>query len=280
MKYIENKKIYHWTLLVGLAVLAISFFFRYSYINFLGFDRPLKLASMLCASLGTIGALLALIDGVNKNFRDRILLFGLLNLVMTFTYPILLTTEKALEPSSNPYITSAPDKGYSTKFKKDSSFIIEGELYKFPIKLSDFTKNGFTYAIKEKNNQLIATISRVGDSFEPKPTWFTDGVNNEVYREFYLLEASFDPNTDKKQIENTPIKELRASVINNNRDFEIMGIKLEDSIYDIKSRFEKDLIEDSSNKQATIKSYYLKTSDGHTIRLETLNGNIQSIVIS
>lgn len=280
MKYIENKKIYHWTLLVGLAVLAISFTFRYSYINFLGFDRPLKLASMLCASLGTIGALLALIDGVNKNFRDRILLFGLLNLVMTFTYPILLTTEKALEPSSNPYITSAPDKGYSTKFKKDSSFIIEGELYKFPIKLSDFTKNGFTYAIKEKNNQLIATILRVGDSFEPKPTWFTDGVNNEVYREFYLLEASFDPNTDKKQIENTPIKELRASVINNNRDFEIMGIKLEDSIYDIKSRFEKDLIEDSSNKQATIKSYYLKTSDGHTVRLETLNGNIQSIVIS
>lgn len=280
MKYIENKKIYHWTLLVGLTVLAISFIFRYSYINFLGFDRPLKLASMLCASLGTIGALLALIDGVNKNFRDRILLFGLLNLVMTFTYPILLTTEKALEPSSNPYITSAPDKGYSTKFKKDSSFIIEGELYKFPIKLSDFTKNGFTYAIKEKNNQLIATISRVGNSFEPKPTWFTDGVNNEVYREFYLLEASFDPNTDKKQIENTPIKELRASVINNNRDFEIMGIKLEDSIYDIKSRFEKDLIEDSSNKQATIKSYYLKTSDGHTVRLETLNGNIQSIVIS
>lgn len=280
MKYIENKKIYHWTLLVGLTVLAISFIFRYSYINFLGFDRPLKLASMLCASLGTIGALLALIDGVNKNFRDRILLFGLLNLVMTFTYPILLTTEKSLEPSSNPYITSAPDKGYSTKFKKDSSFIIEGELYKFPIKLSDFTKNGFTYAIKEKNNQLIATISRVGNSFEPKPTWFTDGVNNEVYREFYLLEASFDPNTDKKQIENTPIKELRASVINNNRDFEIMGIKLEDSIYDIKSRFEKDLIEDSSNKQATIKSYYLKTSDGHTVRLETLNGNIQSIVIS
>lgn len=280
MKYIENKKIYHWTLLVGLAVLAISFIFRYSYINFLGFDRPLKLASMLCASLGTIGALLALIDGVNKNFRDRILLFGLLNLVMTFTYPILLTIEKALEPSSNPYITSAPDKGYSTKFKKDSSFIIEGELYKFPIKLSDFTKNGFTYAIKEKNNQLIATISRVGNSFEPKPTWFTDGVNNEVYREFYLLEASFDPNTDKKQIENTPIKELRASVINNNRDFEIMGIKLEDSIYDIKNRFEKDLIEDSSNKQATIKSYYLKTSDGHTVRLETLNGNIQSIVIS
>lgn len=280
MKYIENKKIYNWTLLVGLTVLAISFIFRYSYINFLGFDRPLKLASMLCASLGTIGALLALIDGVNKNFRDRILLFGLLNLVMTFTYPILLTTEKALEPSSNPYITSAPDKGYSTKFKKDSSFIIEGELYKFPIKLSDFTKNGFTYAIKEKNNQLIATISRVGNSFEPKPTWFTDGVNNEVYREFYLLESSFDPNTDKKQIENTPIKELRASVINNNRDFEIMGIKLEDSIYDIKSRFEKDLIEDSSNKQATIKSYYLKTSDGHTVRLETLNGNIQSIVIS
>ena len=130
MKYIRNKTIYHWTLLVGLAVLAISFIFRYSYINFLGFDRPLKLASMLCAGLGTIGALLALIDGVNKNFGDRILIFGLLNLVMTFTYPILLVTEKALEPASNPYITTAPDKGYSTKFKKDSSFIKFAFYYK------------------------------------------------------------------------------------------------------------------------------------------------------
>ncbi|WP_311491656.1 hypothetical protein [uncultured Anaerococcus sp.] len=280
MKYIRNKTIYHWTLLVGLAVLAISFIFRYSYINFLGFDRPLKLASMLCAGLGTIGALLALIDGVNKNFGDRILIFGLLNLVMTFTYPILLVTEKALEPASNPYITTAPDKGYSTKFKKDSSFIIEGELYKFPIKLADFTKNGFTYSLKEKNNQLVATISRIGESFEPKPTWFTNGVNNEIYREFYLLEASFDPNTDKKKIENAPIKDLSASVINTNRDFEIMGIKLEDSIYDIKNRFEKELREDPANEKSTIKSYYLNTSDGHTVRLETLNGNIQSINIS
>ena len=198
---------------------------------------------------------------------------------MALAYPILLTTEKALEPTKNPYETTAPDKGYSTKFKRDSSFVIEGELYKFPLRLSDFTKHGFTYALKEKDNHLVATISRVGDSYDPKPTWFTDGVNNEVYREFYLLEAIYDLSENKEKIENAQIKELSASVINNNRDFEIMGIKLEDSIYDIKQTFPKDLIEDKNNKQATIKIYHLKTSDGHTIRLNAHNGTVQSIDI-
>ncbi|KGF04652.1 hypothetical protein [Anaerococcus lactolyticus] len=279
MRYIDKKKFYIGTLLIGLSVLTLSFIFRYSYINFFGFDRPLKLACILCAILGTLGAILAIIDGVNKNFRNGILLIGILNLIMALAYPILLTTEKALEPTKNPYETTAPDKGYSTKFKRDASFIIEGELYKFPLRLSDFTKHGFTYALKEKDNHLVATISRVGDSYDPKPTWFTDGVNNEVYREFYLLEAIYDLSEDKEKIENAQIKELSASVINNNRDFEIMGIKLEDSIYDIKQTFPKELIEDKNNKQATIKIYYLKTSDGHTIRLNAHNGTVQSIDI-
>lgn len=279
MRYIDKKKFYIGSLLIGLSVLALCFIFRYSYINFLGFDRPLKLASILCAILGTLGAILAIVDGVNKNFRNGILLIGILNLIMALAYPILLTTEKALEPTKNPYETTAPDKGYSTKFKRDSSFVIEGELYKFPLSLSGFTKHGFTYALKEKDNHLVATISRVGDSYDPKPTWFTDGVNNEVYREFYLLEAIYDLSENKEKIENAQIKELSASVINNNRDFEVMGIKLEDSIYDIKQTFPKELIEDKNNKQATIKIYYLKTNDGHTIRLNAHNGTVQSIDI-
>lgn len=279
MKFIDKKKIYQATLIIGLLVLIISFIFRYSYINIFGFDRPLMFASMLCAGLGTIGAIIALIDGVNKHLGDKILLLAMLNLIMAFTYPILITTEKALEPAQNPYITTAPKKGNSTKFKRDSSFIIEGELYKFPLSLADFKKNGFTYSLNEKDGKLVATISRVGDSFDPKPTWFTDGINNEVYREFYLLEAFYDLDTDKEKIENTVIKELTASVINNNRDFETMGIKLEDSVYDIKKNFGEALTEDPKNDSATIKAYYLKTNDGYTIKLNALNGTVQSIDI-
>ena len=277
MKYIDKKKIYQGTLITGLLFLAISFIFRYKYINFLGFDRPLKLACTLLIFLGAFGSITAIIDGVNKNFRDKILLLAILNLIMAFSYPILLVTEKSIGPVENPYKTSAPDKGYSTKFRKDAAFIIEGELYKFPISLSDFTKNGFDYSLKEKDKKLVATISRAGESFDPKPTWFTDGINNEVYREFYLLEAYYDLGTDEKNIDNIPIKELSASLINNNRDFEICGIKLEDSVYDVKNTFGEKLKEDSNNKKSPIKIYYLKTDDDYTIRLNALNGNIQSI---
>ena len=277
MKYIDKKKIYQGTLIIGLLFLAISFIFRYKYINFLGFDRPLKLACTLLIFLGAIGSITAIIDGVNKNFRDKILLLAILNLIMAFSYPILLVPEKAIGPIENPYKTTAPDKGYSTKFRKDAAFIIEGELYKFPVSLSDFTKNGFNYSLKEKDKKLVATISRAGESFDPKPTWFTDGTNNEVYREFYLLEAYYDLGTDEKNIDNIPIKELSASLINNNRDFEICGIKLEDSVYDVKNTFGEKLKEDSNNKKSPIKIYYLKTDDDYTIRLNALNGNIQSI---
>lgn len=279
MKYINKKKIYQGTLIIGLLILIISFIFRYSYIDILGFDRPLMLASIVCGALGTIGAIIALIDGVNKNFGEKILLLAMLNLLMAFTYPILVTTEKALTPAQNPYVTTAPKKGNSTKFKRDSSFIIEGEIYKFPVKLADFRKNGFTYSLDEKDGKLVATISRIGDSFDPEPTWFTDGINNEVYREFYLLEAFYDLDTSRENIENTVIKELTASVINNNRDFETMGIKLEDSVYDIKKKFEDKLTEDPGNESTTMKSYYLKTNDGYTVKLNALNGIIQSIDI-
>lgn len=279
MKYFDKKKIYISSLIIGLLILVICFIFRYSYIDFLGFDRPLKLACFINAIIGTIAAIIAIVDGVNKHFRGNILLLAVLNLILAFSYPILMAAEIVLAPIENPYVTSAPDKGYSTKFKRDSSFIIEGEIYKFPTKLKEFKENRFSYSLKEVNNELVATISRVGNSFDPEPTWFTDGINKEVYREFYLLEAFFDPDTDKEIIEDTPIKKLKAAVINNNRDFETMGIKLEDSIYDIKKIFKEKLIEDENNKESTTKSYYLETNDDHTIKLNALNGVVQSIEI-
>lgn len=279
MKYFDKKIIYTASLILGLGILVICFIFRYSYIDFLGFDRPLKLACFINAILGTIASLIAIIDGVNKQFRGNILLLAVLNLIMVFSYPILMGAEIVLAPIENPYITSAPDKGNTTKFKRDSSFIIEGEIYKFPLSLKDFEENGFSYSLKEQNKELVATISRMGKSFDPKPTWFTDGMNKEIYREFYLLEAFFDPNTDKENIDNTQIKRLNAAVINNNRDFEIMGIKLEDSIYDIKNNFKDKLKEDENNTESTIKSYYLETNDNYTIKLNALNGVVQSIEI-
>lgn len=279
MKYFDKKIIYTASLILGLGILVICFIFRYSYIDFLGFDRPLKLACFINAILGTIASLIAIIDGVNKQFRGNILLLAVLNLIMVFSYPILMGAEIVLAPIENPYITSAPDKGNTTKFKRDSSFIIEGEIYKFPLSLKDFEENGFSYSLKEQNKELVATISRMGKSFDPEPTWFTDGMNKEVYREFYLLEAFFDPNMDKENIDNTQIKRLNAAVINNNRDFEIMGIKLEDSIYDIKNNFKDKLKEDENNTENTIKSYYLETNDNYTIKLNALNGVVQSIEI-
>lgn len=279
MKYFDKKIIYTASLILGLGILVICFIFRYSYIDFLGFDRPLKLACFINAILGTIASLIAIIDGVNKQFRGNILLLAVLNLIMVFSYPILMGAEIVLAPIENPYITSAPDKGNTTKFKRDSSFIVEGEIYKFPLSLKDFEENGFSYSLKEQNKELVATISRMGKSFDPKPTWFTDGMNKEVYREFYLLEAFFDPNIDKENIDNTQIKRLNAAVINNNRDFEIMGIKLEDSIYDIKNVFKDKLKEDENNTENTIKSYYLETNDNYTIKLNALNGVVQSIEI-
>ena len=84
---------------------------------------------------------------------------------------------------------------------------------------------------------------------------------------------------DLDSIDNKEINSLKASVLNNNRDFEVRGIKLEDSIYDLKNRFKDELVEDPNNKDMTMKAYYLGTSDGYKIKLDALNGIVQSIEI-
>lgn len=270
------KYIYISGLVISLLSLSVAFIFRYSYIDILGFDRPLKLACMLSALLGTIGSILAIIDGVNKHFEGHVLTFAILNLLLVFSYPILLTVEDSIKTIENPYEDKAPDKGYSTNYKKDSSFIVEGEIYKFPVCLKDFKDNGFSYSIDKKENKAI--IKREGDSNKKRPTWFTDGERNNVYKEFYLLEAYYQNPIDDGILDE-PIDLLKASVINNNRDFEVKGISLEDSIYKIKEKFKDELKEDPDNKNTPSKAYYLKTSDGYEIRLKALQGNVQSIEI-
>lgn len=277
MKYINKKALYTGTLVIGLIILAICFYFRYSYIDILGFDRPLKLASIACAGLGAIGALIAIIDGVNKHFKGHILTLAILNLIMVFTYPILLTVEKSMVPPENPYADQAPDKGNTTSHRKDSAFIIEGEIYKFPVSLRDFKDRGFDYYLGEDEDKTVATIQRMGESAKADPTWFTDGLDESIFKEFYLLEAVFKENSE--DIETMPIELLRASVKNNNRDFEVRGIRLEDSIHTVKNAFEDELSEDPNNQSTPTKAYYLPTSDGKVIKLIALHGYIQTIEI-
>ena len=115
MKFIDKKKIYQATLIIGLLVLIISFIFRYSYINIFGFDRPLMFASMLCGALGTIGAIIALIDGVNKHFGDKILLLAMLNPVsythlrLSYSLPLI----KNIDPAKNTALISTKRPRFS-----------------------------------------------------------------------------------------------------------------------------------------------------------------------
>ena len=273
----DKSIIYKASLIIGLVVFVISFAFRYSYIDILGFDRPLKLASFILMALGLIGSISALIDGVNKDFAHPIILLLILNVVMVFTYPILLGAETFITHPTNPYEDKSPDKGYSTKIRDDASFIIEGEIYSMPVRLKDFTDKGFSYKIKEDEEGKKANIRRLGESTKKKPTWFTDGEVKDAFKEFYLLEAYFE---DTDIGEETPITHLKASVINNNRDFEVRGIKLEDSIEDIKGNFKGKIKEDPGNKENPSKKYYLETKDYYKITLTSLKGVIQSIEIS
>ncbi len=273
----DKSIIYKASLIIGLVVFVISFAFRYSYIDTLGFDRPLKLASFILMALGLIGSISALIDGVNKDFAHPIILLLVLNVVMIFTYPILLGAETFITHPTNPYEDKSPDKGYSTKTRDDASFIIEGEIYSMPVRLKDFTDKGFSYKIKEDEEGKKANIRRLGESTKKKPTWFTDGEVKDAFKEFYLLEAYFE---DTDIGEETPITHLKASVINNNRDFEVRGIKLEDSIEDIKGNFKGKIKEDPGNKENPSKKYYLETKDYYKITLTSLKGVIQSIEIS
>ncbi|MDO5047675.1 MAG: hypothetical protein Q4D88_03910 [Anaerococcus sp.] len=268
------KKIYTTSLILGLISIILGLIFRYSYINILGIDRPLKLISYICFILGVIGSILALIDGVNKDFKRPILGLLILNTLLIFTYPILLGTETFLKSPINPFVDRAPDYGNTTTNRSDSAFIIEGKLYTFPLNLEDFLENNFTYDLVEKEEKTYASISRSGESEKLQPTWFTDGENKNAYKEFYLLEAYFEDNDPKNQI-----TKIKASLINNNRDFEVRGIRLEDSILALEKEFANDLKEDPENINTPIKKYYLKTSDGYQITLSSLNRKIQTIEI-
>lgn len=273
----DKSIIYRASLLIGLVIFIISFAFRYSYIDILGFDRPLKLSSFILMALGLIGSISALIDGVNKDFAHPIILLLVLNVVMIFTYPILLGAETFITQPTNPYEDRSPNKGKSTRGRDDASFIIEGEIYSMPVRLKDFKDRGFSYKIKEDEEVKRANIRRLGESTKKKPTWFTDGEVKDAFKEFYLLEAFFE---DTDISEDTPITHLKASVINNNRDFEVMGIKLEDSIEDVKKNFKGKIEEDPENKENPSKKYYLETKDSYKITLSSLKGVIQSIEIS
>lgn len=273
----DKSIIYRASLIIGLMIFVISFAFRYTYIDILSFDRPLKLASFILMALGLVGSISALIDGVNKDFAHPIILLLILNVVMIFTYPILLGAETFITHPTNPYEDKSPDKGHRTRGRDDASFIIEGEIYSMPVRLKDFTDRGFSYKIKEDEEGKRANIRRLGESTKKKPTWFTDGEVKEAFKEFYLLEAFFEE-TDID--EDTPITHLKASVINNNRDFEVMGIKLEDSIEDVKKNFKGKIEEDPENKENPSKKYYLETKDSYKITLSSLKGVIQSIEIS
>lgn len=273
----DKSIIYKASLIIGLVIFVISFAFRYSYIDVLGFDRPLKLASFILMALGLIGSISALIDGVNKDFAHPIILLLILNVVMVFTYPILLGAETFITHPTNPYEDKSPNKGNSTKRRYDASFIIEGEIYSMPVRLKDFTYRGFSYKIKEDEEGKKANIRRLGESTKKKPTWFTDGEVKDAFKEFYLLEAFFE---ESDISEETPITHLKASVINNNRDFEVMGIKLEDSIDDVAKNFKDKIKEDPGNKENPSKKYYLETKDSYKITLTSLKGVIQSIEIS
>ena len=145
----DKSIIYRASLIIGLVIFVISFAFRYSYIDILGFDRPLKLASFILMALGLIGSISALIDGVNKDFAHPIILLLVLNVVMVFTYPILLGAETFITQPTNPYEDRSPNKGKSTRGRDDASFIIEGEIYSMPVRLKDFTDREYSYKMKE-----------------------------------------------------------------------------------------------------------------------------------
>ncbi len=83
-----RKSIHKLSLFLAIFIIIIAFIFRYSYINILGFDRPLKLASVLAMILGIIGLSSTVVKGVNNGFRKGLLLYLILNLSLLFTYPL------------------------------------------------------------------------------------------------------------------------------------------------------------------------------------------------
>ena len=271
MRKTNLEKIYRILPIISLLILVICFINRYSYINFLGYDRPLKVAVLFCTSLGLIGTLLAIVDGVNKDFRGKVILFFIINLLFVFTFPLLHATEIFLKPVENPYSKLTPETTYTTKKRKDAAFILEGELYTWPLDIDDFLENGYEY--RELGNNRVS-LSKLGKSNELKPTYFTDGDSDDIAKtESYAIELTLSEN--KKDVNAISIKAL-----DNNWDFEIMGHTLLDSLYNLKGAFKDKLIEDPNNKENTVKYYYLESSDGYKITFGAVKGKIESVDIS
>ena len=270
MRKTKLEKIYRLLPLVSIIILVICFIFRYSHIDFLGYDRPLKVAVIICTSLGLIGTLLAVVDGVNKDFRGKVVMFLLINLVFIFTFPILHSAEVFLKPVENPYTKLTPETSYTTKKRDDAAFILEGKLYKWPLTIDDFIDSGYEYRDLGDNK---VSLSKLGKSNELKPTWFTDGDSDDIARtEAYAIELELDDN--KKDVNSFLIQAL-----DNNWDFEILGHTLLDSIYNVKGDFKDKLIEDPNNKGRTMKYFYLESSDGYRITFGGLNGKTQTVEI-
>ena len=269
MRRNKVEKIYRSLPIISLVILVICFIFRYSYINILGFDRPLKLAVLFCTSFGVIGALLAMVDGVNKDFRGKVVLFFIINLIFIFTFPLLHAAEFYLKPVENPYENLVPETEYTTKKRSDAAFILEGELYQWPLSLDEFIANGYDYRQIDPNT---VSLSKRGKSMEVKPTWFTDGSYDGKVIEAYNIELSLGK--DQKDVKAIAIKSLE-----NNWDFEVLGFTLLDSIGKVNAKFKDKLIEDPNNNKTTVKTYYLDTEDGYKITFGAIKGKIQSVEI-
>lgn len=270
MRQTKIEKIYKALPIISLIILIICFIFRYSYINILGYDRPLKLAVLFCTSFGVIGSILSIVDGVNKDFRGNVVLFFIINLIFVFTFPLLHAAEIFLKPVENPYSKLTPETSYTTKGRHDAAFILEGELYEWPLSLDDFLENGYEYRDLGDNR---VSLSKLGKSNELKPTWFTEGSYDDIAKtESYSLELELDSN--KKDVNAFLIQAME-----NNWDFEILGYTLLDSVNNVKSAYKDRLVEDSDNADNTIKYYYLESSDGYKITIGGLKGKIQSIEI-
>ena len=268
--YRQKKKAYQILPLIALLVLVIGFIFRYSYIDFLFFTRPLALASFICASLGSIGTVLAVIDGVNRDFRGKIFAHMLVNIIFIFTFPILYMIEPYTQQIINPFDSLTPETSYSTLGRDDASFLLEGHLYKWPIDFSEFLDNDYEYMEVGENHYSLTKIGR--SYYQTQPTWFTNGtLANTIARETYNLELILD---GKGDIENQKVEAFKIRSREDNWDFELMGFTLLDSINRLKEEFADKITEDPNNRNTPIKYYYLESSDGYDISFGGLQGRI------
>lgn len=214
-----------------------------------------------------------MVDGVNKYFNNKVVLFLIFNLIFVFTFPLLNVGEQFSKQASNPYADLVPETSHTTSHRKDAAFILEGELYKWPLKLGDFINNGYEYRNIDDNT---VSISKSGKSNEVKPTWFTDGERNSAGIESYNLVLKLD---GKGDINNQNVESLEIKSLENNWDFEIQGFTLIESTYKLEKEYGNKLSEGSENNKKTIKEYYLTTEDGYLITFGSFRGKIQTVKI-